>query len=133
MLGYRPSPHQWTLAELFESIPSNAAFFLYAIILNEKPPLSGRAVMDAARKDFVATLDEQIELLCERAARIPEKEFQTRTVVIQDFMTGKLGAILVNTILKFLTGYRMQAFLYLKAAGRSELNSDNCWLGRDPK
>jgi len=38
---------------------------------------------------------------------------------------------ILNLVLSHYTAYRMQLFLYLKAAGREELNTMNLWLGID--
>jgi hypothetical protein len=40
---------------------------------------------------------------------------------------------LVAVVLRQLTAYRMQIFLYLKANGHSELNTSNLWSGQDGK
>ena len=41
-----------------------------------------------------------------------------------------LGEFLVNAVLKALTAYRMQFFLYAKAAGAEELSTADCWIGK---
>ncbi|PWJ41068.1 hypothetical protein [Sediminitomix flava] len=40
-----------------------------------------------------------------------------------------LNQALLEITLKFMVGYRMQLFLYLKANGKSELNGALCWSG----
>lgn len=41
------------------------------------------------------------------------------------------GSKLVLLVLSHYAAYRMQLFLYLKAAGRAELSTFNLWLGAD--
>jgi hypothetical protein len=57
-----------------------------------------------------------------------------------DYLRGELemfgkrssrGALAVSLVLCHYTAYRMQLFLYLKASGRTELNTLNLWIGRD--
>ncbi|MDR3502489.1 MAG: hypothetical protein P4L79_07885 [Legionella sp.] len=39
----------------------------------------------------------------------------------------------LNLILKSLTAYKMQLFLYLKACGIDNIGTSNLWRGEDPK
>jgi hypothetical protein len=41
------------------------------------------------------------------------------------------GSMLVLLVLSHYAAYRMQLFLYLKAAGRAELSTFNLWVGAD--
>ncbi|MGE4158163.1 MAG: hypothetical protein AB7F75_03615 [Planctomycetota bacterium] len=44
--------------------------------------------------------------------------------------TTTLGPALVNTVLKFLTAYRMELFWHAKAGG-AQITTPNCWRGTD--
>jgi hypothetical protein len=44
----------------------------------------------------------------------------------------KMGQGLVDMVVKCLAAYRMQLFLYAKAAGAHQLGPANCWMGVDP-
>ena len=44
-----------------------------------------------------------------------------------------LDAAIMNGPLKWLTGYKMQLFLYAKATGSAKLGTTNAWAGLDPK
>ena len=43
-----------------------------------------------------------------------------------------VGEFLVNAIIKAYSCYRMQFFLYCKAAGATDLGPAQCWVGVDP-
>ncbi len=44
-----------------------------------------------------------------------------------------LGEALIETVLKPLTAYRMQLFIYLKASGAAQLTTSDCWMGKAAK
>lgn len=53
-----------------------------------------------------------------------------------NWIAGKkttLGEALVETVLKPLTAYRMQLFIYLKASGAAHLETSDCWHGKAAK
>jgi len=45
---------------------------------------------------------------------------------------GSVGSVIVAIVLAGCAAYRTQLFCYLKACGRSELNTMNLWAGIDP-
>ena len=64
---------------------------------------------------------------------IPEKDFAEKKVTLPNGLTRPLAVALLAFNMKFLAGYRVQLFLYLKACGRTELVSRNLWRGADPE
>lgn len=84
-----------------------------------------------AIENFPAEMDKQLNEIAGFLNKISEEDFATKTVKI---ITGKectFSEAIINTSLKYLTAYRMQLFLYLKQLGLSELNTYNCWMGKD--
>ena len=131
-LDYRPSPKQRSLQEMIVHLPTNLAI--------SKQVISGdwsdiQATMqktrEDAQKDFNATLDRELAAFVERVNKIPEADFQDKQVSLPTGMKIPLGDALLGFPYKFLTAYKMQFFLYLKACGREELNTLNCWFGVD--
>ncbi len=53
------------------------------------------------------------------------------TVTLPTGDTATLGNALMMLPLKWMVGYRMQFFLYLKSAGNTEIWTPNCWMGVD--
>ena len=132
-LDYRPSPVQRSLQELLDFIPCNAAAVLKHVMSGEWTSSAGTfdGVKRSARKDFLATLDHEVELLVVMIKSIPDDHFQNKDVIIPPGITMKLGPALIAFNLKFFTAYRMQLFLYLKATGHTELGTPNLWMGAD--
>ncbi len=74
---------------------------------------------EASEAETMKTLSELTE------AMLAEK--------IDMFRMGEMtkGVYLVETILKWLAAYKMQLFLYAKAAGNSSIGTSNLWGGFD--
>ena len=81
---------------------------------------------------FPQQMEEQQRQLEEMLQEVPEEDLKSRQVRVPWGAQMSLGEALVNLPLKFLTAYRMQLFLYAKAAGARELGTYNCWMGCDP-
>jgi hypothetical protein len=85
-------------------------------------------------KDFPAAMERQIEAIREALAPLNDDEFLTRTGPVPGVGSEiPLGEGLVRAALEWLVAYRMQLFLYAKMVGNPQLNTVNCWAGRDPK
>ncbi len=83
--------------------------------------------------DIPAALDRQAAALKDLFASLDERELMTREVTVPWGARDTAARWLLDLPLKWLTGYRMQLFLYLKQSGRPELATSNCWRGEDPK
>lgn len=133
-LDFRPTPGQRSIAELLEYIPLNAGPLVQAIVTgNFKPLMEGaEAIMAEARRDFPGTIDRETGRVAELLKNVPDADFLSREIQMPSGKRMKMGAALVDHVLKFLTAYRMQLFLYLKQCGRPELKTANLWRGEDP-
>lgn len=60
---------------------------------------------------------------------ITDEDLKYREVETPWKETMPLGEAILHTTLKYLTAYRMQLFLMLKAAGHINLNTLDCWIG----
>jgi hypothetical protein len=133
-LDYRPSPGQRSLGELLEYMPCNAAAIARHLINGDWSTIKDG--MDktkaSARKDFAATVDQQVEEFASMIKSIPESDLLSREITLPNGMKLPLGAALLEFNMKFMTAYRMQLFLYLKACGRTDLVTSNLWKGMDP-
>ena len=133
-LDFRPTPEQRSLGELLAYLPLNAGPLVQAIVANDFKPLmeGAEALMAEARKDFVGVIDRETQRVGELLKDVPDADFQSREIQMPTGRRVKLGVALVDFVLKFLTAYRMQLFLYLKQCGRPELKTTNLWRGEDP-
>jgi hypothetical protein len=130
-LDYRPTPSQRSLSELLAYIPCTPAavpFFISGDMSNIRASMD--KIQNDARNDFVATLDREVAAFIKLVNSFKETDFATKEATLPTGQRVKLAAALLNFGLKFLTGYRMQLFLYLKA-GQPELSTLNCWVGVD--
>ncbi len=85
--------------------------------------------MEAA--DFPAAMERQKNELRGYFAEISDDDFATKDAAKPTGETVKLGRALLDLPLKWMVGYRMQLFLYAKAAGNTEIWTPNCWAGID--
>lgn len=133
MLDFRPTPAQRSTRELLEYIPCCA--FLIGKCLSEggfqnwKP--GADEIKAAVAKDFNAALNAEVEKLTQWVKAMPESELN-KDVKTPPGDVIKLSQALVDMNYRFLTAYKMQLFLYLKACGRADIGTANCWAGRDP-
>lgn len=89
--------------------------------------------MDTMNADgFAKAMDAQMAALEELLGGYSDADLASKQATMPWGTTVSLGEALVTTSLSFMTAYRMQLFLHLKAGGRSELTTANCWMGSDP-
>jgi hypothetical protein len=81
--------------------------------------------------EFPAAMERQKRELADLFERISEKQFDTQEAALPTGAKVKLGRALLEASLQWMTGYRMQLFLYAKAAGNHEIGTANCWAGMD--
>lgn len=130
-LDYRPTPKQRSLKELIQHLPVNLSVAKQVISGDWSDfQATTQPVREAALQDFNGTMDREFKLFAERIRAIPAADFQNK---IAKMPMGEvpLGDALIAFPFKFLPAYKMQLFLYLKACGREELNTVNCWGGMD--
>ena len=80
---------------------------------------------------FPEHMDAQATAIRDLLSDLSDEEMESRRVTLPWGLELALGEALVATSLKFLTAYRMQLFLNLKASGTPSLDTYNCWLGMD--
>ncbi|MFT4647570.1 MAG: hypothetical protein ACI87O_000967 [Planctomycetota bacterium] len=78
-----------------------------------------------------AALDKQAECLTEMFGKLSDDDFANRTVKHPMGHELSMSRGLLEVPLKWMVGYRMQLFLYAKAAGNSDIGTANCWAGID--
>lgn len=132
-LDYRPTPNQRSTIELLRYLTvmgpalvgaaKGGAFDAVAWTEAEKAA-QGR---DLAQT--VAALGTQVDLYAKLIGDMSDADLRGEV----EIFGGKAsrGAFIVNQVLCGCAAYRTQLFLYLKASGRSELNTMNLWAGMD--
>lgn len=133
MLDYRPTSNQRSLQELLLAI-TRMPVVSTRCLLAEDFSQAREQIEKAYEKDvqqFPALMDAMYAEMEQVINEIPEEDFLSRDIVLPSGQRMKVGAALINFPLKFFTAYRMQVFLYCKAAGLTELDTYNCWFGMD--
>jgi hypothetical protein len=134
-LAYRPSPKQRTTAELLQYlsvIGIAGATCIEARDWKRFAPFSERA-KEVRPEGFVEAMDRQKAELIAFFKGIPEERFASAEGLLPAGASMPLGAALMNGPLKWLTAYKLQLFLYAKAAGAEELSTVNAWAGVDKR
>lgn len=77
--------------------------------------------------NFVAAMDEEITLITSLFDQITEEALLTKEVDYPWGEKAKLGEAIINTSVKWLTGYKVQLFLKLKLSSDQELKTPDLW------
>lgn len=128
-LDYRPSPGQRSTLELLRYLSFGPYNGLTKVIAGDwskgRPTAEVTAGMPAS--DFPARMAWQAGAAARAVRSVPASVWVTEEIVFPWGETFKKGEALIANPLRWLIGYRMQLFLYLKAAGARELNTADCW------
>lgn len=133
-LHWRPTAGQRSVLELTQYL-TRAASGIGFYLVNGNRDHSEAQKTEAEQvglHNVQQALDRQLHRMTELLVGVSSADLANRQCALPWGITAKLGEALLETSVKFLTGYRMQLFLYLKQLGRTELNTANCWAGRDP-
>lgn len=78
-------------------------------------------------QNFVAAMDAQIDLVTKLFENITEDDLLNKEVDYPWGEKAKLGEAIINTSIKWLTGYKVQLFLKLKLSSDQELKTPDLW------
>ena len=135
MLAYRPAEGQRSLLELLQYLsfmgPIHARLVRQGCFTREAFGAAWTREETAAKARDLEAIKEAIAaqpgLYNELFANCTGDELRAQ---IQLFgPPASRGSLLVALVLNHYAAYRMQLFIYLKAAGRTELNTMNLWTG----
>ncbi|MCU0725687.1 MAG: DinB family protein [Planctomycetes bacterium] len=132
-LDYRPSPAQRDTRDLLRYLSFCGHGFAAALIGGDWEPYTAAAKSSEtlAPEDFPRAMAEQKEKLREVFATITDEDLSERRVDLPWQAAVPLGRALLLLAYRGLSGYRMQLFLYAKAAGNTSISTSNCWAGFD--
>ncbi|MHC4840794.1 MAG: hypothetical protein ACYTDT_07485 [Planctomycetota bacterium] len=134
-LRYKPTDGQRTMDELMQYLTVCGSLAAKGSIngnWDHAEAYSSRS-KEVTQDNFAARMDEQAADLTDMLKSVPSGDWQGKDATFPWGQPVKLGDALLMTALKSLTAYRMQFFLYLKSAGRTDLGSAQCWVGFDPQ
>ena len=137
-LDYRLSPKQRSLLELLQYLVFMPEVHMRAALAAGSFSLAGFQTAwqagDATAKAM--NLAQITEAIGRQRALIEEllspcSDADLRAQIEMFGNKASRGSMLVLLVLSHYAAYRMQLFLYLKAAGRAELSTFNLWIGAD--
>ena len=131
-LTYRPSPDQRSMLDLMQ-------YLTYASILPLTYNISGNwdkaehyfeGAKSVNADNFASRMDAQMQEIRELVDATSSASMNdASSQPWQEPITRGRGFIDMG--LKSLVAYRMQFFLYLKAAGAAQMTSYECWIGKN--
>lgn len=78
-------------------------------------------------EEFPARMDEEYEKIRSYFELFEDADLLSKTVTIPWREKMPLGQAILETSLKWLTGYKMQLFLYMRSNGL-EIDTGDCWI-----
>jgi hypothetical protein len=130
MLEYRPTPGQRSTMELMQYLGHISGTAILSFIDPEK-----NNYMELAKardlitfENFSSKIDEQIEIVKREVSILTGEQLDKEVAFFG--MNEKLSMHLLSA-LKWITAYKMQLFLYIKANGVSHIGTSNVWGGMD--
>lgn len=132
-LDYRPTPGQRSTLELLRYLAHCGISGCYALWDGnwDRYGASAARTQEMSAEEFPAVMDRQKQEIRAFFDAMSPEDFATRPATEPTGVTTKLCRALVDMPLRWLGGYRMQLFLYAKAAGNAEIGTANCWAGID--
>jgi hypothetical protein len=130
---YRPSPEQRSMLELLRYLTHAGASGTHAMIEGNWSAFTAaqKRTSTMRAEEFPAAMAAQKKELTKLFASISDAQFEEQEAKLPTGETMKLGQALLSAPVRWMTAYRMQLFLYAKAAGNSKLWTADCWAGKD--
>jgi len=129
-LDYRPTLGQRSTAELLRYLsygPYNGTCRILAGDWKSGRP-TNEVTKDMSASDFPRNMRWQAVEIARLLRAADPVSLERDTLTMPWGETLKKGEAMVNCPLKWVVGYRMQLFLYLKAAGASDLATKDLWF-----
>jgi hypothetical protein len=130
---YRPSEKQRSTLELLRYLSISGVAGMDCMAHADWKrfgSFSGRA-KDMPFESFPAAMAAQKAEIEAFFAGVSEQTLETQEAPMPGGASVPLGVAILNGPFKWLTAYKMQLFLYAKAAGATELGTSNAWRGAD--
>ncbi len=129
MLEYRPTPKQRSTFELMQYLGHASHTAISVFIDQTKNYMElAKAKDEITVENFASKMDAQAAFIREQVGALTDEQLESET----DFFGSKekLSTHLLSA-LKWITAYKMQFFLYIKANGVDSIGTSNVWGGYD--
>jgi len=134
-LDYRPTPAQRSTLELLRYLTYGAIHGVHGLASGWKQDPNVLALQERAhtleRPGFAGAMDEQADALRHAMSMVSDEDLAAKVIDLPWGGSEPLCRMLLMFGPQCLAAYRMQLFLYVKAAGNHDVNTENCWFGRD--
>ncbi|HXC24902.1 MAG TPA: hypothetical protein VNU46_03230 [Gemmatimonadaceae bacterium] len=132
-LTYRPSPAQRTTLELLRYLSICGTAGIRCMSEANWKLFSGFAerAKEMTAEEFPAAMQRQSEEIAAFFASVSEETLETQEAPLPGGTMLPLGLAILNGPFKWLASYKLQLFLYAKAAGAVEIGTANAWAGAD--
>ncbi len=129
-LEYRPTEKQRSTLELLQYIGQMVTTAVNGYIAGDQQVyIDGMKAKDSVTfENFISKMDEQAEFAKEKMGALTEEDMMKESTI---FGNSRSLAMHLLQVLKSVTAYKMQLFLYIKASGNSSIGTSNLWGGHD--
>lgn len=131
--SYRPTPGQRSTLELLRYLSHCGESGMRALLDGNWDAWKANEARAStmALAEFPASMERQKRTFVELFEKLTPEQFAKQEATMPAGEKLKLGRALLEGPVRWMTGYRMQLFLYAKAAGAKEIGTANCWMGID--
>jgi hypothetical protein len=132
-LAYRPSAAQRDTLELLRYMSYVGTAGTRAMLEGKWDAFQelGARAASMPAEEFPAAMERQKRELVALFDALTPQQFDSREVASATGERVTLGRALLDGPMRWMCGYRMQLFLYAKAAGNTQISTANCWSGFD--
>ncbi len=130
---YRPSPNQRTTLDLLRYLSYCGIGGVRSLAEADWTIFGSYAAEAEAMpaEGFPAAMDQQKADLQAFFAGVSEEALETQDAPAPGAGTQPLGVAILGGPLTWLAAYKLQLFLYAKAAGATDIGTANAWAGVD--
>ena len=131
-LEYRPSDNQRSTLELLQHLTMCVLAPAKGLVNSDwsHAQADNEHSKSITADGFCAAMDQQLQAVKDLLEPLSGDDMQRDASLPIGGSTG-LGKGLVNFSLKFISAYRLQLFVNIKAAGAPDLTTMNAWFGMD--
>lgn len=79
-------------------------------------------------ENFLEKMDEQLKKIRSLMENVDNKMLEEKIVEVAWQEKFPMGMAITETSIKWLAGYKMQLFLYMKMSVNPDLNTGDCWI-----
>jgi hypothetical protein len=129
-LDYRPTEKQRSTLELLQYIGQMVTTAVKGYTSGDQQVyIDGMKAKDSVTfENFISKMDEQAVFVKGTVTALTDEDLKKDSTIFGN--TSTLAMHLLQ-VLKSVTAYKMQLFLYIKASGNPDIGTSNVWRGQD--